>query len=102
VRGCIIADILFRGDDTLRIHLSVLARSGSGDHVAVKAIKASTSVDYVPAPVIIKTDTFRTALRGSGYDTESMLVQLIPTEGRELCLEVSEAVLALLTSSSLD
>jgi hypothetical protein len=85
---------------TLRIFVSVLARSG--DRVAVQSIVASPSVGLRPAPVIIKTDDFRKALNGSECDAESMIVQPIPEEGRTVCLELSNAAYHLLTNPSLD
>jgi hypothetical protein len=91
-----------RGDTALRTHVSVLALSSSGKHVAVRSIVASPSVGFRPAPVIIKTDDFRKALDGSGCDPETMIVRPIPEEGRTVCLDVSNAAYDLLTNPSLD
>lgn len=82
----------------MRAYVSVLERSSSGKHVAVRSIVASPSVGFLPAPVIIKTDDFRKALNGSEYDAESMIVQPIPEEGRTACLEVSNVAYHLLTT----
>ena len=86
----------------MKILLAILARSGSGDHVAVKALAASPPAGNPPVPVIIKTDVFRKAFEGSEYDAEAMIARPIPAEGRELCLDVSELAYELLTKPCVD
>jgi hypothetical protein len=86
----------------LRVHLFVLNRSSTlvpgVDTVTIRVIPAAPSVGYMPAPVAIKTDTFRAALKDSAVDPETMIVEPIPVEGRSVFADITETALRLLST----
>jgi hypothetical protein len=90
------------GGVRLQVHLSILHRSSTLvpglDTVTVRVIHAAPSVGYMPAPVEIKTDTFRAALKGSPIDPETMIVEPIPAEGRSVFVDITEAAFHLLST----